>query len=92
MSSAEQPISHDLRVLIEVRGCGEWIADAAHGGRSLHVYRLGVADWLVSEVGRDNEGRGGDLRAALAALSVGVSAPDWWEFLVDTLDRGEEAR
>jgi hypothetical protein len=89
MSSSEQPISRDLRVLIEVRGRGEWIADGAHGGRSLHVYRLGVSDWLVSEVGRDNEGRGSDLKAALAALSVGVCAPDWWELVLDTLDRGD---
>lgn|GEM_PF-1937398 len=90
MSSPEHPISHDQRVLIEVCGRGEWIADSPMGGRSLHVYRLASTDWLVSEVGRDNEGRGSDLRRALAALSAGVSAPEWWELLVATLDRGEE--
>ena len=92
MSSSEHPISQDQRILIEVRGRGEWIADPALGGRSLHVYRLGAADWLVSEVGRDSEGRGSTLKAALAVLSVGVSAPDWWELLLDTLDRGAEPR
>ncbi len=89
MSSPEHQISHDQRLLIEVRGRGEWIVDSPAGGRSLHVYRLAPSDWLVSEVGRDSEGRGSDLRQALAALSAGVSAPDWWELLVDTLDRGQ---
>jgi hypothetical protein len=89
---SEHAISHDQRILIEVCGRGEWIADPALGGRSLHIYRLGAADWLVSEVGRDSEGRGSTLRAALAALSAGVSAPNWWELLLDTLDRGVESR
>jgi hypothetical protein len=48
------------------------------GGCSLHVYRLAHRDWLVSEVGRGNEGRGKNLTHALAALSAGVSPPDWW--------------
>lgn len=46
--------------------------------RSLHVYRLAAADWLVSEVGRTTEGRGSDLRRALADLSARVPGPGWW--------------
>jgi hypothetical protein len=77
-------------VLIEVLGRGEWIADSPTGGRSLHIYRLTDGDWLVSEVGRDNEGRGSDLEQALAALASVDGAPDWWELLVDSLDRSED--
>lgn len=92
MSFSEHAISHDQRILIEVRERGEWIAESAPRDRALHIYRLGGADWLVSEVGRDSEGRGSTLKAALAALSLGVSAPDWWELLLDPLDRGSEPR
>jgi hypothetical protein len=60
------------------------------GGRSLHVYRLAHGDWLVSEVGQDNEGRGKDLTHALAALSVGASPPDWWGVVAAALDGDEE--
>jgi hypothetical protein len=88
MNSPERLISDGRQVLIEVRGPGEWIVGVLSGGRSLHVYRLEPADWLVSEVGRDNEGRGRDLKQALAALSPGVSSSDWWELLTDTLDGG----
>jgi hypothetical protein len=90
MSFPEDAISHDQRILIEVRGRGEWIAESRSRDRALHVYRLSARDWLVSEVGRDSEGRGSTLSAALAALSAGVPAPDWWELLLDTLDRGVE--
>ncbi len=89
MSAAERPAGGEARIVIEVSGKGEWIVDGPAGSRSLHVYRLAGADWLVSEVGRDSEGRGSDLERALAALSAGVSAPDWWELLLDTLDRRE---
>jgi len=50
------------------------------------TYRLASADWLVSEVGRGNEGRGRDLQQALAALSAGVSPPDWWDAVAEALD------
>jgi|HubBroStandDraft_3_1064219.scaffolds.fasta_scaffold135822_1 hypothetical protein len=77
----------DRRVVIDVCGPGEWIVRAPTGGRSLHVYRVAPGDWLVSEVGRDSEGRGSDLEHALAALSsAGGSSPDWWELLIDALD------
>jgi hypothetical protein len=56
----------------------------------LHVYRLAPTDWLVSEVGRGSEGRGRNLRQALAALSAGVSSPDWWDLAVGVLDDEEE--
>jgi hypothetical protein len=92
LSSSEHAFSHDQRILIEVRGRGEWIAESVPRDRALHIYRLSVGDWLVSEVGRDSEGRGSTLRAALTALSAGVPAPDWWELLLDTLDRGVESR
>jgi hypothetical protein len=58
------------------------------GGRSLHVYRLSPADWLVSEVGAGNEGRGSDLKRALTALSVNVPSPDWWVLVPGVLDSG----
>jgi hypothetical protein len=90
MNAPERPVGAEERVVIEVRGRGEWIVDGPAGGRALHVYRLAPAGWLVSEVGRDSEGRGNDLRQALLALSAGVSMPDWWELLLDTLDRSEE--
>jgi hypothetical protein len=76
----------DQRLLIDVRGAGEWIVGVPGGGRSLHVYRLGHADWLVSEVGCGNEGRGSDLKQALAVLLVDIPRPDWWELVPRTLD------
>ena len=60
------------------------------GGCSLHVYRLAHRDWLVSEVGRGNEGRGKNLTHALAALSAGVSPPDWWGVVAAALNGDEE--
>ncbi len=76
------------RLVVDVRGPGEWIVGVRPHGRSLHVYRLASADWLVSEVGRGNEGRGGDLQQALTALSARVSAPDWWDAVAEALDCG----
>ena len=84
--------SLDQQVLVDVRGPGEWIVGAPAGGRSLHVYRLESADWLVSEVGRDNEGRGTDLKQALAALSIGIGSPDWWDVVAGALDGEEESQ
>jgi hypothetical protein len=92
MSRQTQPPSLDQRILVDVGGPGEWIVSLPAGGRSLHVYRLAHADWLVSEVGRGNEGRGTDLRRALAALSADVLSPDWWESVAAALDGGEEPR
>jgi hypothetical protein len=78
--------SLDQQVLVDARGPGEWIVGVPAGTRSLHVYRLTPADWLVSEVGRGSEGRGTDLGQALAALSAVVSSsPDWWEAVAGTL-------
>jgi hypothetical protein len=79
----------DQRVLVDVRGPGEWVVGTPTDGRSLHVYKLGRADWLVSEVGRDTEGRGPDLQRALAALSAGVRAPDWWNAVAQSLNGTE---
>lgn len=62
---------------------------APAGGRALHVYTLGRADWLVSEVGRDTEGRGSNLRRALAALLAGVRAPEWLNAIAESLNGGE---
>ena len=44
---------------------------------ALHVYQLAPCDWLVSDVGRDNEGRGADLIAALTVLFAGSSLDLW---------------
>jgi len=74
------------RVFAEVRGPGEWIVGVPEGERSLHVYRLEPGDWLVSEVGCANEGRGPNLAHALAALSLDASSPDWWALVPELLD------
>jgi hypothetical protein len=76
----------DQRVVVEVQGPGEWIVGTSSGGRSLHIYRVAQADWLVSEVGRGNEGRGADLPQALGALSAGGSASGWWSSVPAALD------
>ncbi len=73
----------DQRVVVDTRGDDEWIAGLAKGARSLHIYRLGAGEWLVSEVGRDNEGRGSNLTQALAALSAGTASPEWWLTVAD---------
>jgi hypothetical protein len=81
--------THPL-IVVDARGPGEWIVSLRGGDRSLHVYRLAPADWLVSEVGRANEGRGIDLRQAIAALSPGVPSPDWWSLAARALEESEE--
>jgi hypothetical protein len=86
MSSKTQLPSPDQGVLVDVRGPGEWIVGVPGSRRSLHVYRLERADWLVSEVGCGNEGRGSDLTEALAALSAAIQPPDWWELVPRVLD------
>jgi hypothetical protein len=80
--------SIDEQVILEARGPGEWIATAATGGPALHVYRLAAADWLVSVVGRDSEGRGANLTQALAALSAGVAPAPWWDLAAEMLAAG----
>jgi hypothetical protein len=75
---------------VEARGGGEWIVAAGGCARPLHVYRLGPGDWLVSEVGRGNEGRGGDLEQALAALSAEVSPAGWWQSVAGSLNAHHE--
>jgi hypothetical protein len=81
----------DNLVVVDVRGPGEWIVGVP-GGRSLHVYRLAPADWLVSEVGRGNEGRGADLEQALDALCVGAPRAAWWDSVAEFLHGGEGRR
>lgn len=78
--------SLEQRLVVDVPGPGEWIVRVPAGGRSLHVYRLAPGDWLVSEVGRRSEGRGTDLREALARLSAGAPSPDWWNLVAVALD------
>jgi hypothetical protein len=77
--------SPDERVLVDARGPGEWIVFSPEGGRSLHVYRLEPCDWLVSEVGVGNEGRGRDLQRALRMLATAGAPPDWWDAVVGAL-------
>ncbi len=84
--SQKQLPALDPQVVVDGRAPGEWIVGLPSGGRSLHVYRLAPADWLVSEVGRPSEGRGTDLRQALAALSAGLASPDWWDLVAGALD------
>jgi hypothetical protein len=74
-----------LPVVLDVRGPGEWIVSSPEGGAALHVYRLPAGDWLVSEVGRRSEGRGADLRQALAALAGDSTPPDWWGVAAEAL-------
>jgi hypothetical protein len=76
-------------VLVNVRGPEERVVRRPASGRALHVYKLGRADWLVSEVGRDTEGRGPDLRRALAALFAVVRAPEWLNAVATPLNGGE---
>jgi len=74
------------QIVLDVRGPGEWIVTTPAEGHALHIYTLSPGDWLVSEVGRDSEGRGANLSRALYALSAGAAAPEWWELVVDALD------
>jgi hypothetical protein len=75
-------------VMVEARGPGELIVGAPTSDRRLHVYRLAVDDWLVSEVGRGSEGRGPDLAQALAQLAGNGSARDWWRLVPASLEDG----
>lgn len=79
-------------VAVDQCGPGEWIVAVPGHDRPLHVYRLAPADWLVSEVGRSSEGRGGDLSRALAGLAAGATLVVWGRLLADALDAGGEAR
>lgn len=66
---------------------GEWIAGIGEGVRPLHVYRLASEDWLVSEVGRAAQGRGGRLCDALVRLAATtVPMPGWWARVADAID------
>jgi len=56
----------------------------------LHVYRLAANDWLVSEVGRRNEGRGVDLAQALAALAASGNSRVWWRLVSAALEHAVE--
>jgi sarcosine oxidase gamma subunit len=82
----------DQSVAIDARGPGEWIVGVASGERSRHVYRLAPGDWLVSEVGRRNEGRAADLKQAIVALSAGGPSPDWWSVVPGALDGSDDRR
>jgi len=78
-SRTNQDDSDDDRIVVETPGPDEWIVGTRTAERALHVYRVANGDWLVSEVGRDSEGRGSDLSAALMALRAGAPAPHWWD-------------
>jgi hypothetical protein len=71
-------------VVVETRQEDEWIVGAG-AQRALHVYRFPGTGWLVSEVGRVNEGRGVSLMEALAALAGDSPAPDWWSSVPEAL-------
>jgi len=76
-------------ILVDACGPGEWIVGLPAGERSLHVFRLTATDWLVSEVGRGNEGRGADLPRAIAALTAAsLSPPSWWAHVAEALAAG----
>lgn len=92
MPSHPQRFPDGYEVVVDECGPGEWIVDVPGHDRPLHVYRLGPANWLVSEVGRRSEGRGGDLSRALAAVSAGAPLAVWGHLVADALDVGEEAR
>ena len=78
---------HDHQgVVVEARGPGEWIVSASSGGRRLHVYQVAPDDWLVSEVGLGNEGRGTDVARALAALAGNGRPHDWWRLVPAALE------
>ena len=83
--SAHRLLDHQ-GLVVEARGPGEWIVGAPKDGRRLHVYRVGVDDWLVSEVGRGTEGRGSDVARALTALARSGSSRDWWRYVSAALE------
>ena len=63
--------------------------DYPRAGARCMCSSFGRADWLVFEVGRDIEGRGPDLRRALAALFAGVRASEWLNAVAASLNGGE---
>jgi len=87
MDRRSQPAASSAQpVLVEACAPGEWIVSLTAGERPLHVFRLTPWDWLVSEVGRGNEGRGPDLPTAIAAPSAAAaSAPGWWAHVAEAL-------
>ena len=86
-----QDLLDDQPVVIAVPGPNEWIVGVRTGGRALHVYRVANCDWLVSEVGRGNEGRGRDLGGALSALAGNAAAPTWWSSIPTTLEGAQDS-
>jgi hypothetical protein len=86
MSGPNQRLHDHHELAVDHRAAGEWIIGAPTGGRQLHVYRVAADDWLVSEVGQGNEGRGSDLALALAALAQAGHSRDWWRLVPDALD------
>jgi len=86
MPSQPQRRQSERDVVVDRRGPAEWIVGVAGGGRALHVYRIGAGDWLVSEVGRATEGRGEDLRGALAALAAAAWPAESWQAIAEALD------
>jgi hypothetical protein len=80
----------DHELVVEVRGPAEWILLAPTFAHALHVFRLGPADRLVSEVGRDTEGRGADLKQAVVALSAHAPSTDWWGAVAEALEATDQ--
>ena len=86
MPDAPHGSAFEDQLVAERRGPAEWIVGAPRGGPSLHVYRIGPEDWLVSEVGRSTEGRGRDLERALADLDVAEWPARSWDAVAQALD------
>ena len=86
MSRATQRLLDHQPLVVEAHSRGEWIVGAPAGGRRLHIYRVAANDWLVSEVGRRNEGRGVDLARALASLAAGGAWRGWWRLVPAALE------
>ncbi len=84
--SAHRLLDHQ-GVVVEARGPAEWIVSASSGGRGLHVYQVAPEDWLVSEVGLGNEGRGTDVARALVALAGSARPRDWWRLVPAALEQ-----
>jgi hypothetical protein len=80
------PSSNDDTVVVDVHGVGEWIVRPLSSGRALHVYQVAPGDWLVSEVGRANEGRGADVGQALTALAEVEEPAQWWRAVPRALE------
>ena len=80
------PSSNDDTLVVDARGVEEWIVRPPSPGRALHVYRVAAGDWLVSEVGRANEGRGADVEQALTALAEVQEPARWWRAVPRALE------